>query len=70
MTEECQHEWACPTAVPLPQERGLAILLPLYCTRCAATMTKVAPAPEEQTAQSKIAQARIVPGALTEFQRR
>jgi hypothetical protein len=70
MTEECQHEWACPGPVPLPQERGLAIIWPLFCTKCTELRTKVAPAPEEQTPQNKIAQARIVPGALTEFQRR
>lgn len=57
--EACTHAWSCPTAFPIPGEAGVTIVLPLYCTRCAAVQTKIAPPPE----QSRVARAHLLPAA-------
>jgi hypothetical protein len=64
MPDDCVHAWACPGPVPVPQQANqIAIVLPLYCTKCAAVMTKVAPPPEPEP-QHKIARAQFVPQGM------
>lgn len=64
MIDECLHRWHCPGPVTGQGPAGPFILLPLYCTRCAATITRQAPAPEmdeKARARAQIAVPQLVP---------